>query len=169
MSETKYSETPIQTLQRYKEVSEILRQLGMNPVLYGAVGVSVYLGDFRKFQDIDFLVEDEFLNERWEETKRHLEEKGFKLEDAKKEHEFINAADVKIALGKQSVLEKDGIGSVQTDSRTVNKLGIEVRTLSPEAFLRAYEFSSKATYMDRKNKDQDVIRRLRQYIGTTSL
>ena len=59
------------------KILEVLKELQIKPVIYGSFGVEVYLGDFKNFEDIDILVDDEFLNNRWAEFQKLFEANGF--------------------------------------------------------------------------------------------
>lgn len=49
------------------KILEILKELNTKPIVYGSFGVANYLGNFKDFEDIDILIEDEFFNDKWEE------------------------------------------------------------------------------------------------------
>jgi len=51
----------------YVVIRSFLNEFGIDPILYGSLGVSVYLGNFKKFNDIDFLIEDEWLSNKWDD------------------------------------------------------------------------------------------------------
>ena len=55
------------------KILEILKTLNIKPVIYGSFGVATYFGDFKNFEDIDLLIEDEFINNKWKEFKKLLE------------------------------------------------------------------------------------------------
>ena len=52
------------------KILEILKELNIKPTIYGSFGVANYLGDFKSFEDLDILIEDEFVNDRWKEFKK---------------------------------------------------------------------------------------------------
>jgi len=54
------------------KILEAIKKLGIKPIIYGSFGVVNYLGNFKKFEDIDILIDDEFVNKRWEEFKKLL-------------------------------------------------------------------------------------------------
>jgi len=102
-----------------------LQKVGIDPILYGSQGVSVYLGAFKQFGDIDLLIESRWLGADWQHTAS--------LEDA-------------------------------LEIFTVNDTTI--RTLKPQLFKKAYEFSVRDGYRTavRGKKDTDVIARLNDYL-----
>ena len=143
-------------------VIEILKGLSIKPVIYGSFGASVYLGNFKTFEDIDILVRDEFVNARWEEFKQSLMLADFDLID-EKEHEF-EFEDQKIGFASEKILIRDKI--ITDYSELVQYKNMDALTLTPEGFLKAYRFSVKDGYRidKRRKKDNDIIERLEVYI-----
>ncbi len=144
------------------KIVEILKELKIKPVIYGSFGVSAYLGNFKNFEDIDILIQDEFINERWEEFRKQLEAKGFCLID-EKEHEF-ELEGKKVGFAPMGILIRDKI--VNSYSELVQYKNTDALTLTPEDFLKAYKFSVKDGYRinTRGKKDGDIIKRLEIYI-----
>jgi hypothetical protein len=143
-------------------ILEILSELNIKPVVYGSFGVSLYLGDFKKFEDIDILIEDEFVNNKWVEFRKLFESKGFDLVN-EKEHEF-ELDGKKVGFASKNILIRDKIiiDYLQLiPYKTKNAL-----TLSPADFLKAYKFSVKDGYRIKKRgkKDKDIIKKLEIYI-----
>jgi hypothetical protein len=143
-------------------ILEILSELNIKPVVYGSFGVSLYLGDFKKFEDIDILIEDEFVNNKWVEFRKLFESKGFDLIN-EKEHEFeLDGKRVGFASKNILIRDKIIIDYLQLiPYKTKNAL-----TLSPADFLKAYKFSVKDGYRIKKRgkKDKDIIKKLEIYI-----
>jgi len=152
-------------INHYREVDLFLQRAGINPILYGSVGVGAYLGDFKQFDDLDILVEDRWLNENWSDLLDLLKGHGFALVDAK-EHEFEDNTKHKLNFSNYGILTRDGIADPEGDVVSVTVDGVEVKTLKPEAFLRAYEFSVKDGYREqsRGKKDAFVIERLKSHL-----
>jgi len=152
-------------LSDYKLVRNFLSEKGIDSILYGSLGVSVYLGEFREFDDIDLLVEDEFMDKKWDYLKELMKNKGFEILD-EKEHEFVNNNGVKVAFAGRSVLVEDNICDPNTDRVSKNIGGIEVSTLKPECFIKAYTFSSTDGYRIQKRGDSDlnIVRMLKEQI-----
>lgn len=70
------------------KVVNILESQDINPVVYGSVGVSLYLGEFKDFNDIDLLIDDPWLEDRWDEFKKLMARSGFSVTD-EREHECV--------------------------------------------------------------------------------
>lgn len=146
-----------------EKILHILSKLNIAPVIYGSFGASLYLGNFKKFGDIDILIEDNYISNDWEEFKKTLEVDGFTLIN-EKEHEFaFNGKQVGFA-GK-SILIRDGI--IKDYKDLVRYKDTNAHTLTPADFLRAYEFSLKDGYRlnNRAKNDQDIILKLKDYIA----
>ena len=144
------------------KILKILKELDIKPVIYGSFGVALYLGDFKKFEDIDILIEDAFINDRWEEFKKIFETHGFKLVD-EREHEF-EIEGKKVGFASKNILIRD---KIINDYRELVQYKNEVAfTLKPEDFLKAYRFSIKDGYRinTRGKKDDSIIEKLEIYI-----
>ncbi len=145
------------------KILEILKELKIKPVIYGSFGVANYLGDFKDFEDIDILIEDEFINNRWEEFRKLFKSREFNLVN-EKEHEFeFNGK--KVGFASKNILIRDKI--INNFSELVqykNNKGIFI--LTPESFFKAYRFSVKDGYRinTRGKKDVDIIEKLEVYI-----
>lgn len=126
----------------------VLRHLqanGIYPILYGSQGVSLYLGAFKKFSDIDLLIEERYLVEDWAFLYDILKKMHFELVDPG-EHEFRNKNGNSVAFASERILLRDKIISDLKDVEVVSVDGFSVKTLSPEGFKRAYRFSLQDGY-----------------------
>lgn len=144
------------------QIIKILKQLETEPIVYGSFGVATYLGDFKTFGDLDLLINDEWINDRWEDLKKILESNGFTLID-KREHEF-QFQDYKVGFASRNILIRDKI--INDFSELVQYKNEDALTLSPESFLKAYKFSLQDGYRinTRNKKDQDIINRLKNFL-----
>jgi cytidylate kinase len=147
-------------------VIEDLRKNGIKTVLYGSQGISLYIGSCQIFGDIDILVDESWLNEKWPELMQTMESIGFKLRNIK-EREFINDKNLHVAFADIGILIRDNIVDNIEDSIVVMRQNnTDVATLKPEAFLKAYQYSSKDGYRIQKRgkKDKEKIRLIKQYL-----
>ena len=146
----------------YQKVNIFLSNNGIDSILYGSLGVSVYLGNFKEFGDIDILIPDVYLKDKWPELTTIMNGNGFKLID-EQEHEFSNDKGIEVAFAGQSILERDKICNPQKDIQVHYINGIAIKTLSKEAFIRAYTVSAKDGYRKdvRGKKDLDIINKLK--------
>jgi hypothetical protein len=145
------------------KILEILQELKIKPVIYGSFGVANYLGNFKNFEDIDILVENELINEKWKEFRKLFESKGFCL-ISEKEHEF-DFDGKKVGFASKNILIRDKI--VNDFSELTQYKNEDALTLTPEDFLKAYKFSIKDGYRfnTRGKKDADIIEKLEIYIN----
>lgn len=144
------------------KILETLKELNIKPIIYGSFGVASYLGDFKDFEDIDILVNDEFVNDRWEEFKKLFESNDFKL-ISEKEHEF-KLDDKKVGFASRNILIRDNI--ISDYSELIKYKNESALTLSPKDFLKAYKFSLKDGYRieTRQKKDAEIIQGLENYL-----
>ena len=149
----------------YQKVNKFLIENKIDSILYGSLGVSIYLGKFKEVNDIDLLIDDVYLNDKWSDLIEIMKDNSFELIDSR-EHEFINKQDLKIAFAKKSILTRDNICDPQKDIQTHNKNGILIKTLTKQAFINAYTFSSKDGYRKEKRgkNDLDIVKRLKDII-----
>lgn len=144
------------------QIIKILRRKNITPVIYGSFGAANYLGDFKNFEDIDILIDDEFINDKWPEFLKNMELNNFLLID-EREHEF-EFDSKKVGFASKDILIRDQI--INDYSELVKYKDTNAYTLTPKSFLRAYQFSLQDGYRidTRGKKDQDVIDRLKSYI-----
>jgi hypothetical protein len=140
------------------DIIKYLKLKDINPILYGSQGVSLYLGAFKKFNDIDLLVGDDWINSKWPNLINIMSRKGFKLID-EHEHEFRNV-DTTVNFASEAILTRDGITESIEEIIVIKKINdLELRTLTLQAFRRAYDYSAKDGYRNQKRgkKDQETI------------
>lgn len=144
------------------KILKILKELDIKPVVYGSFGVATYLGNFKDFEDIDILIEDEFINDKWVEFRKFFELNDFVLID-EEEHEF-EFEGKKVGFASKNILIKDKI--INDYSELVHYKNEDAFTLKPEDFLKAYKYSIKDGYRinTRGKKDQSIIEKLEIYI-----
>jgi hypothetical protein len=144
-------------------ILETIKKLETKPIIYGSYGVAVYLGDFKKFEDVDILINEEFVNERWEEFKKLLEDNNFNLIN-EKEHEF-ELDNRKVGFASKNILLRDNI--IDDFSELIQYKDTDAFTLKPEDFLKAYIFSINDGYRinTRNKKDEDIINRIQSYLS----
>ncbi|MEK6935465.1 MAG: hypothetical protein AABW67_01630, partial [Nanoarchaeota archaeon] len=119
------------------KILEILKTLNIKPVIYGSFGVSVYLGNFKNFEEIDILIENEFINDKWQEFRKLFESKGFSLIN-EKEHEF-ELDGKKVGFASKNILIRDKI--INDYSELIQYKNKDAFILMPEDFLKAFKFS----------------------------
>src|SRR3989339_625552 len=128
------------------KILEILKKLNIKPVIYGSFGVATHIGNFKNFEDIDILIEDEFINGKWIEFRKLFELKG-----------------IKVGFASKEILIRDKI--INNYKKLIQYKNKDAFTLSPEDFLKAYKFSIKDGYRidTRGKKDESIIKELENY------
>ncbi len=147
-----------------------LRAAGVDPILYGSQGVSLFIGNFKEFGDIDLLVDQRWMANDWENLVVIMSKIGFELHDLH-EHDFVNVEDLHVSFASKEILIRDGITSSLKDSTTTFLINsTSIKTLKPKVFKRAYEFSEQDGYRKktRGKKDQIVIALLIEYLNESS-
>lgn len=163
-------EKTVKTMNLHKahNIMGLLGWKGVDTVLYGSLGVSVYLGNFKEFGDVDLLVAPEWTGHDWGDLQDIMSSIGFRLVD-EKEHEFRGADDKSVAFAPLSIFDRDGIEFDPThDIVDIDVNGMSIKTFAPELFRRAYEYSVKDGYRseERGKKDQLIIDLLDTYMAT---
>jgi hypothetical protein len=108
------TDTPIDQLLPVFEVIQFLKCENIDPILYGSRGVSIYLGKFRDFNDIDLLIDPTWLNDKWIHLQAVLSDNGFRLIN-EHEHEFERDDGIIVAFAEETVLIRDGIVTTLDD------------------------------------------------------
>jgi hypothetical protein len=152
-----------------EETIHLLQYLNENdvrPLLYGSQGVSLYLGAFKQFSDIDLLVADEYLHDKWTVLISVMKARGFTLVD-EHEHSFRSTLGLEANFAAESILVRDGIIDSPAGIVTVQTPQGRIRTLTAESFRRAYSFSVKDGYRrdTRGKKDEAIIKLLDEHIA----
>lgn len=130
--------------------------LGITPLLYGSLGLELITGESLNADDIDVLVPEAFLTDRWTLFRSFLESKGYKLTD---EHEHSFEKDG-IAFSYASLEELEVFAGVPIDQIEIRRQkGIPYRILSLSQYLSVYRASEKDGYRInvRKKKDAEKI------------
>lgn len=149
------------------QVIESIEKIGISPILYGSQGVSLYIGQYKQFGDIDLLVDTKWIDKRWQALVAKMGEIGFELID-EHEHEFSDHHGTTVAFADSQILIRDKIAaSVRDATQTIEVNNTKIRTLKPKAFLEAYEFSALDGYRKeiRNKKDGTVISLLKDYLS----
>lgn len=168
MSVEREKVTKAMDLRRAHNIMKLLGWKGVDTVLYGSLGASVYLGNFKEFGDADLLVAPEWTGHDWADLQDIMSSLGFRLVD-EKEHEFRGTDDESVAFAPLSIFDRDGIEFDPThDIVDIDVDGASIKTFTPELFRRAYEYSVKDGYRseERGKKDQLIIDLLDTYMAT---
>ncbi len=159
------------TISKLKIFLEVVRVFNRNkiiPVLYGSLGLYRAIDELeRKVNDIDILLPDEFLTEKWNQLLNIMNDLNFVLKD-KYEHEFIRDREI-VAFGKVRDLVK--LGKIDFEELKISeKDNAKFRELSPEQYLNCYKFMLRDTYRQEKrgNADKEKIALIEKYLKDNS-
>ncbi len=145
----------------------MLRDEGIEPILYGFAGASLYLGKFKEIRDIDLLVDGHWLHEDWQAFVGAMKRHGFLLSD-EQEHEFVDERGEKLSFAAKEILAREKICD-PAENLVRKRVGyIEVTTLSTSDFRTAHRFSSRDGYRQSKRefKDRRVIMLFDRYLAS---
>ena len=126
------------------------------PLMYGSLGLEYITNENLNSDDIDILIPDIFVNERWNEFKNVLTENGYVLID-EHEHSFLKD---RVCYSYASFEELESFAKINlSDIECKSDLGVNFKVLSLEQYLKVYTSSFKDGYRInvRKKKDADKI------------
>lgn len=126
------------------------------PLMYGSLGLEYITDECLNADDIDILIPQTFINERWDEFKSVLIDAGYTLYD-EHEHTFQKNG-IYYSYAKIEELEHFAgisLGEIEIHHRE----NLPFRLLSLEQYLKVYVASAKDGYRInvRKKKDSDKI------------
>ena len=147
----------------FENAKTISEKFGTVPLLYGSVGLEYLTGENLGSDDIDILIPEIFVKERWNEFKSFLENCGYKLAD-ESEHTFEKDG-VFYSYAKIDDLF-DFAGIEISDIETVRTDKVCFKILSLEQYLKVYLASAKDGYRinTRKKKDFEKIEFIKEHI-----
>lgn len=130
-------------------------ELEISPLLYGSLGLQK-ITDFEFCpDDIDILIPQIYLDEKWNIFRKTIEELGYELIDLH-EHAFLKDK-YKIAFAEiESLVPFAGLDIEYIENRCDK--GIKYRILNLKEYLKVYLQSSKDGYRKMKNNDKDLIK-----------
>ncbi len=139
-------------------------QLEVTPLLFGSLGLEQRLHADLSADDIDILVPEAFLAERWRDLSAVMEEDGYVLCDAD-EHEFERDGLSAAFAALESLAPFAGVDLAKIPA--VEEAGVRYLLLGLEDYLKVYTASSKDGY--RKNtkhkNDSEKIERIKRALA----
>ena len=147
----------------FENAKKLSEEFEIVPLLYGSVGLEYLTKENLGSDDIDVLVPEIFIKERWSEFKTFLENFGYVLFD-ENEHTFEKNG-VYYSYAKIDDL-CDFAGIEISDIETREKNGVCFKILSLEQYLKVYLASAKDGYRinTRKKKDFEKIEFIKEHI-----
>ncbi len=147
----------------FENAALLAERLQIIPLLYGSLGLEYATGGNLNADDIDILIPEVFLKERWDGFVTVLTEAGYVLVDLH-EHTFRKDG-VEYSYASLEELEPfAGIPAAEIAVKEEN--GVSFRLLSPEQYLRVYETSIRDGYRItvRNKKDREKIEFITEFM-----
>lgn len=140
------------------------RQFGIVPLMYGSLGLEYLTTVDLNADDIDILIPETFLNERWNEFQMALETEGYVLTDVS-EHTFEKDGVSYSFAGIENLTPFAGIAMDEIEVR--KKGDVTFRLLTLTQYLTVYLASEKDGYRvhERGKKDCEKIELIRKRIA----
>ena len=126
------------------------------PLMYGSLGLEYVTCQSLNADDVDILIPEAFVNERWDEFKGFLASEGYALTD-EHEHTFQKNG---VSFSYASIEELESFAEIKlTDIKQLDSSGITFKILSLQQYLKVYHASAKDGYRIsvREKKDNDKI------------
>ena len=139
------------------------KSFGIVPLMYGSLGLEYITDKNLNSDDIDILIPNVFVNEKWDKFKEVLLEEGYVLID---EHEHTFQKN-EICYSYASLEELESFAQINlSDIECRCDLGVRFKVLSLEQYLNVYTASSKDGYRInvRKKKDADKISFIQKHL-----
>jgi len=140
---------------------------GISPLMYGSLGLEYITNENLNADDIDILIPEVFITEKWNEFKSVLTGEGYTMLD---EHEHIFEKNG-ILYSYASIDELKSFSGIElSDVQQLCSRGIKFKVLSLEQYLKVYISSSKDGYRInvRKKKDADKISLIQKHLAFTN-
>lgn len=140
----------------FENAKLIYEKFGIVPLMYGSIGLEYLTGENLCADDIDILIPDIHLNDRWGEFETFLSSAGYNLYD-EDEHTFCKDGVFYSYASLEELESFAGIRLSDIEERSLE--GIRFRLLSLQQYLEVYDASSKDGYRIniRKKKDYEKI------------
>ena len=149
--------------QIFIEVAGVLnRRLNIVPVLYGSLGLTRLVEETIDVNDVDILIPDEFIDEKWEDLKMVIEKLGFELVNIP-EHEFVRD-DQRIAFAEYSNL--DDVDLTIKNLRESRVEDVSFYELNLEQYLVVYRYCLSDGYRETKHTDKEKIALIERSLET---
>jgi hypothetical protein len=132
-------------------------KFGIVPLMYGSLGLEYITNENLNADDIDILISEIFITDRWNEFKDFLISEGYVLTD-EHEHTFLRDGVTYSYADIEDLESFAGIRMKDIEMREAD--GVNFLMLSLEQYLAVYKQSSKDGYRVnvRQKKDADKIR-----------
>lgn len=141
--------------EKYNEFLRIAKKFqdnGIKLLLFGSLGLAQRIETNYDIDDIDILLPEIYINEKWDITKNLADKLGYQLKDLH-EHKFTNG-DIEIAFASlESLTPFANININDIETITDDKTSYLLLNLSQ--YSAVYTASSKDSYRRNKNNNKD--------------
>jgi len=147
----------------FLETAKVLNRHNIIPILFGSLGLNRVIGEFAKANDIDVLISDKLISQKWNDLIEIMKKLNFRLKD-KKEHEFIKDSEI-VAFGKESDLLN--LSQINPDTLNISEInGVKFKELSAEQYLLCYQLMFRDKYRQEKRgkADREKIALIQKYL-----
>ena len=132
-------------------------KFGIVPLMYGSLGLEYITNVSLNADDIDILISEIFITDRWNEFKDFLISEGYVLTD-EHEHTFVRDG---VAYSYADIEDLESFAGIRMKDIEMREAdGVNFLMLSLEQYLAVYKQSSKDGYRVnvRQKKDADKIK-----------
>ena len=139
------------------------KRFGITPLLYGSLGLEYVTGEDFSADDIDILIPEIYLRDKWETFRRYLETLGYELID-EHEHTFQKDGNSFSYARLEELRSFCGINASDIEAKSIDNISFMI--LSPEQYLTVYKQSSKDGYRKnvKENNDNEKILRIEAFL-----
>ena len=139
------------------------KRFGITPLLYGSLGLEYVTGEDFSADDIDILIPEIYLRDKWETFRRYLETLGYELID-EHEHTFQKDGNSFSYARLEELRSFCGINASDIEAKSIDNISFMI--LSPEQYLAVYKKSSKDGYRKsvREKNDNEKILRIEAFL-----
>lgn len=141
----------------------ISEKMGIVPLMYGSLGLEYLTGKTLYADDIDILIPEAFITEKWNEFKNLLEKNGYVLTD-ESEHTFDKNG---VHYSYAGIEDLESFADICiSDIAEIRQENTRFRLLSLEQYLKVYTASAKDGYRTeiRNKKDSDKIKFIQEQL-----
>ena len=143
-------------------------RFGIVPLMYGSVGLEYITNEDLNSDDVDVLIPNAYLSEKWDEFRDALTGEDYALTD-EHEHTFQKNG---VCYSYASFEELESFAKINpSDIEYKSDFGVPFKVLSLEQYLKVYTASSKDGYRVnvRKKKDAEKISFIQKYLSSSKL
>ena len=147
----------------FENVKLLNQYFEISPLMFGSLGLEYITGESLEADDIDILIPEIFLNEKWKEFKRVLSDNGYVLVD-EHEHTFLKNGNHFSYASIEGLEPFAGIDLSEIEQRSYGEICFKV--LSLEQYLKVYCASVKDGYRInvRQKKDNEKIEFIKKHL-----